>query len=213
MAIPAGATSRDRAAAAGTARANWRDALPRLETRSAVLREVALRDAVPLAASLSKSEVQEYLPVGPTSPAEFARFIRWVRRERRAGRYLCFAVVPHHGDSAAGLFQVWPIEPGFGTAEIGFALDSVLWGTSTFADCARAVLEFGFETLGIRRLEMRSAVANARGAAALRKLGAVAEGTLRQCFPCPGGTLDHTIWSILRADWELRRERPAGIHS
>ena len=46
---------------------------------------------------------------------------------------------------------------------------------------------------------------NARGAAALIKLGAVPEGTLRRCFRCPGGLLDHTMSSILAEDWRERR--------
>ena len=69
------------------------------------------------------AEVLRYLPPGPTTAEQFVRFIKWVRRERRAGRYLCFAVVPRGHRTAAGLFQLWPIEPGFGTAEMGFALD------------------------------------------------------------------------------------------
>lgn len=162
-------------------------------------------DARPLAAALGHPEVQKYLPVGPTTVEHFARFIRWVRRERRAGRYLCFAVVPRGWATAAGLFQLWPIEPGFGTAEMGFALDQALWGTGAFIDCATVVADFAFDTLGVRRLECRSAVPNARGTAALLKLGAAQEGMLRKCFPCPAGLLDHTMWSILADEWRERR--------
>ncbi|SRR6266545_115528 len=187
--------------------ASWRAALPVLETRRAILREVRPRDAAHLAASLGGPKVLDYLPLGPSTEEHFARFIRWVRRERRAGRYLCFAVVPRERRTAAGLFQLWSIEPGFGTAEIGFALDATLWGSGTFQPCATAAIDFAMDTLGVRRLECRSAVGNGRGAAALRKLGAVAEGTLRQCFPCPLGLLDHTIWSILSHEWRASRER------
>jgi ribosomal-protein-alanine N-acetyltransferase len=182
----------------------WRGAPPILSTQTATLREVIPGDARSLAATLGKSEVLQYLPVGPKSVEQFARFITWVRRERRAGRYLCFAVVPRGQQHAAGLFQLWPIEPGFGTAEIGFALDPSLWGTGTFIDCATAVVDFAFQTLATRRLECRVAVTNARGSSALVKLGGVQEGTLRNCFPCPAGVLDHTMWSILADEWRQR---------
>ena len=183
----------------------WRAALPILRTRTALLREVISADAPSLAAALANPEVSQYLPVGPTSVEQFARFIRWVRRERQAGRYLCYAVVPRGQEMAAGLFQLWPIEPGFGTAEIGFALDPSLWGTGTFINGATAVVDFAFKTLGVRRLECRSAVTNARGCSALLKLGAIQEGTLRRCFPCPAGLLDHTMWSILADEWRERQ--------
>lgn len=176
-------------------------ALPTIETPKATLREVVGRDANALASALGKAEVMEHLPVGPTTPEQFARFIRWVRRERRAGRYLCFAVVPCATRTTAGVFQLWPIEPGFGTAEIGFALDPSLWGTGTFHTCAVAIIDFAFHALGVHRIECRSAVTNGRGAGALRKLGAVYEGTLRRCFACPSGLVDHAMWSILSDEW------------
>ena len=188
-----------------SARPDWRQALPTLNARTAILREVTGRDAPSLSLALGNADVLRYLPVGPSAPEQFARFVRWVRRERRAGRYLCFGVVPHGLGGARGLFQLWPIEPGFGTAEMGFALDPALWGTGTFLDCANAVVEFAFGPLGVRRLEFRSAAGNGRGMGALRKLGAVQEGTLRSCFPCTSGILDHTMWSILAHEWHDRR--------
>ena len=84
--------------------------------------------------------------------------------------------------TAIGLFQVRQLEPDFATAEWGFALGSAFWGTGMFMDGARMVVDFAFETLGVRRLEARAAVANGRGNGALRKLGAVQEGVLRRSF-------------------------------
>jgi RimJ/RimL family protein N-acetyltransferase len=191
--------------AGGRPSAVWRSALPTISTRGAVLREVEERDAHSLTDVLANPAVRRYLPVGPTTGAEITQFIRWVRRARRRGRYICFGVVPHAHGSAAGLFQLWPIEPDFRTAEMGFALDESLWGTGIFVDCAGAVIDFAIETLHIHRIEFRSAVENTRGRAALLKLGAVQEGTLRKCFSCPAGVLDHTMWSILADDWRQWR--------
>jgi ribosomal-protein-alanine N-acetyltransferase len=188
----------------GSSDGAWPARLPVLRGRRAILREVLSGDAAALAGALGTSEVLRYLPPGPTNPEQFARFIRWVRRERRAGRYLSYAVVPRDRGTAAGLFQMWPIEPGFGTAEMGFALDPAFWGSGLFTDSAALAVRFAFETLGVRRLEFRSAVGNGRGNGALAKLGAVPEGTLRQCFPCTSGVLDHTMWSLLASEWRGR---------
>ena len=193
----------------GRSRASWRAELPILATERAVLREVEPGDAQPLAEALATPEVQEFLPVGPADAAAFAQFIDWVRGERLAGRYVCFAVVPRASNVASGLLQLWPIEPGFGTAELGFAMGRSLWGTGLFHECATRILDFSIDVLGVRRIECRSATVNHRGAASLRKLGAVEEGTLRACFLCPGGYLDHTMWSILADDWCRREKRGA----
>ena len=68
-------------------------------------------------------------------------------------------------------------------------------------DSARLVLDFSFRHLGVHRLEARAAVQNGRGNGALRKLGAVPEGTLRQSLPRNGAFLDQILWSILSDDW------------
>ena len=207
MATVTGTTVARLAAERLSTRDAWRSALPVLRTQTAVLREVTGSDARSLSLAISTPEVRQYLPVGPKTEEQFARFIRWARHERRGGRFICFAVAPQSHGGAAGLFQLWPVEPGFGTAEMGFALDESFWGTGIFIDCATAIIDFAVETLGLRRLEFRSAVTNARGRAALLKLGAVPEGTLRRCFPCPAGLVDHTMWSILIDDWQGRRSR------
>jgi RimJ/RimL family protein N-acetyltransferase len=51
-----------------------------------------------------------------------------------------------------------------------------------FETCAKLVLDFTFNTIGVRRLEARAAVQNGRGHSALMKVGAVQEGVLRQSF-------------------------------
>jgi ribosomal-protein-alanine N-acetyltransferase len=104
-------------------------------------------------------------------------------------------------DTAVGLFQIRELEPGFTTAEWGFAIGSPFWGTGVFMEGARLTVEFAFETVGVHRLEARAAVANGRGNGALAKIGAVKEAVLRQSFLRNGEYLDQALWSIVREDW------------
>jgi RimJ/RimL family protein N-acetyltransferase len=150
---------------------------------------------------LTPEEVSRFISPPPLTVEGFERFITWARAERAAGRYTCFAVVPHGVTAAIGLFQVRQLEPGFATAEWGFAIGSQYWGSGTFMDGARMVVDFAVETLGVRRLEARAAVANGRGNGALRKLGAVQEGVLRRSFLKNGQHLDQMLWSILSEEW------------
>ena len=67
------------------------------------------------------------------------------------------------------------------------------------------VLEFAFDTLGVRRLEARAAVQNGRGNGALIKVGAVQEAVLRQSFVKNGRTYDQVLFAILESDWRAGR--------
>lgn len=180
---------------------DWRAGLPVMHGATATLRELRMSDAPSLLAMLATEEVARFISPPPTTVEGFERFIVWAQAQRMAGNYACFAVVPAGYDTAVGLFQVRQLEPGFATAEWGFAIGSGFWGSGIFLECARQVVNFALDELGAHRLEARSCVRNGRGNGALRKVGAVQEGVLRRSFLKNGEHLDQVLWSILREDW------------
>ena len=190
---------------ATTTTSDWKKSLPVLTGSMVTLRELRFSDAPSLLSMLSTEEVSRFISPPPTTVEGFERFIAWTHRERVAGNYICFAIVPHGMDTAIGIFQVRQLEPGFATAEWGFAIGSAFWGTGVFLDGARMVVDFAFDTVGTHRLEARAAVLNGRGNGALRKIGAVQEGILRKSFLRDGEYLDQTLWTILDEDWRAAR--------
>ena len=183
-------------------RADWWNEVPALASHEVTLRPLQPADASALMMMLGSPAVEEYLSPGPATLDEARGFIDWTYRARQAGRYICFGIVPNGLTEVVGVFQIWPLEPSFRTAEWGFALAQPYWGTGLFVESARLVADFAFETLGTARIEARSAAENGRGNAALRKLGAEPEGLLRRCFECTGGVVrDHNLWSLLDDDW------------
>jgi ribosomal-protein-alanine N-acetyltransferase len=197
--------TRGRVAAVGTAKEDWQRALPVLAAGQVVLRQLRPSDAASLFALLTAEEVSRFISPPPSSIEGFERFIAWTERQRLAGAYVCFAVTVRGMDTAVGIFQIRELEPGFGTAEWGFAIGSVYWGTGLFASGAELMLEFAFEQVGVHRLEARAAVLNGRGNGALRKAGAVQEGILRRSFLKNGEYLDQTLWTILDEDWRAKK--------
>ena len=184
-----------------TVTTDWRTGLPELTGNLVSLRELRASDAPALFAALTSEQVSRFISPPPATVEGFERFIGWAIRQRQAGQYVCFAVVPHGSDIAIGIFQVRSLEPAFGTAEWGFALASEFWGTGIFVDGAKLIVDFAFEVLGVHRLEARAALKNGRGNGALRKLGAVQEGVLRQSFHRNGEYLDQALWTILQEEW------------
>lgn len=197
-----------------TVSTDWKKALPVLAGTNFTLRELRIEDAPSLLTMLTTEEVARFISPPPTTVEGFERFIAWTHRERMAGNYACFAIVPRGMTTAIGIFQVRSLEPGFGTAEWGFAMGSQFWGSGVFVEGARLVLDFAFDVIGAQRLEARAAVANGRGNGALRKIGAVQEGLLRRSFLRNGQHHDQVLWGILADDWRLQRiaQQPAAAH-
>jgi len=201
-------------ATVATATTNWKQALPVMAGSNFTLRELRKEDAASLLAMLTTEEVSRFISPPPTTVDGFERFIAWTQRERMVGDYACFAIVPQGMTTAIGIFQVRSLEPGFRTAEWGFAMGVEFWGSGIFAEGARLILNFAFDVIGTYRMEARAATANGRGNGALRKIGAVQEGVLRRSFLRNGQYYDQVLWGILADDWRLQRiiQAPAAAH-
>lgn len=184
---------------------DWRKRLPVLHAAGATLRELRPSDAASLMELLTTADVTRFISPPPQTVEGFERFIAWTLHEQSCGRYICYGIVPHGCQNAVGIIQVRQLEPGFGTAEWGFAIGRAFWGTGLFHTTAHAVMQFVFEDVGVHRLEARAAVANGRGNAVLRKLGAVSEGLLRKSFLRNGEYLDQVLWAIVADDWAAGR--------
>jgi len=188
-------------AQAGTIPFDWHFGLPTLAGEKVTLREVRESDAPALLAMLTTDEVAEFVSPLPRTVDGFVGFIAEAHHDRTRGNSFCYGVVPHGYEDAMGLFQVRQLEPGFGSAEWGFAIGSPFWGSGVFLDGARTVIDFSFGVVGVHRLEARSIASNGRGNAALRKVGATQEGILRRSFQRNGLFFDQILWSILKEDW------------
>ena len=184
-----------------TVAGDWRKRLPVLHSAGVSLRELRRSDALSLKALLTTADVTRFISPPPTTVEGFERFIAWTQHEQRCGRYICFGIVPDGCEDAIGIIQVRQLEAGFTTAEWGFAIGRQYWGTGLFPAAAVSVMHFVFEHIGVHRLEARAAVANGRGNAALRKLGATSEGLLRKSFLRNGQYFDQVLWAIVADDW------------
>ena len=176
--------------------ADWRDGLPVLRAGQVTLRELAVPDAQALWAFINSAEVTRFLSPPPSTVVGFERFIDWTQRQRATGQQASFSVFVDGFDTPIGLFQLRQLEPGFRTAEWGFAIGSAFWGTGVFRTGAELMMHLAFDVIGVHRLEARACVQNRRGNAALRKIGAVQEGVLRRSFLQNGEYLDQALWTI-----------------
>ena len=197
------------ATAIEVATGDWRSGLPVLTGGEVVLRDLRASDAPALFALLTTEEVARFISTPPTSVEGFERFVAWAARQRVAGTYACFAITMKGYDTAIGIIQVRQLEPGFVSAEWGFAIGSAFWGTGVFQAAAELVLGFAFDTLHVHRLEARACLANGRGIGALRKLGACHEAVLRKAFARGVDYLDQGLFTIIQDEWRTAQQHRA----
>jgi RimJ/RimL family protein N-acetyltransferase len=126
-------------------------------------------------------------------------FTAEAEREWEEGTAFHFTITEEgHLAGALGLEVRAPINR---IGEIGYWIRSDRAGRGLATEAGEAVVAFGFEMVGLYRIELRAGVANAASQRVAEKLGFRREGTLRK--GCPGGKepYDCHLYGLLREDF------------
>jgi ribosomal-protein-alanine N-acetyltransferase len=89
-------------------------------------------------------------------------------------------------------------EPEAAAAEIGFGIVQAMWGQGYMTEACRAVLDYGFADMGLRRIEARCQITNAASARVLEKIGMRREGTVRGRVHSKAPEEDFWLYAIER---------------
>jgi RimJ/RimL family protein N-acetyltransferase len=180
---------------------NWRSQLPTLAARLVTLREPTSSDLRPLMDLLLLADASRFGIDEPVSEVSVQQLLNRISRDREAGVAFTFLVTISSSRAIIGLVQARQIDLSWESAEWECTLAPSWRGTGAFLETARLVGSFAFGTVGVHRLESRVLLQNGRANGALRKLGAVQEGVLRESVRRGAEYLDQVLWSVLKEDW------------
>ena len=95
------------------------------------------------------------------------------------------------------------------TVELGYTwLAPQYHGAGLNPEVKLLQLAYAFEDLKLNRVAFKTHHENVQSQAAMRKMGAIEEGTFRNHYVMPDGTQRHSVWfSIIREDWPQVRSR------
>ena len=150
---------------------------PTLTTPRLTLRELTLNDAPAVLAHFADPDVTRHLDIDAcrslAEAEEIVRFhvedtgCRWGLFERATG-----ALIGTCG------YHCWAPGPP-GQAEIGYDLARAHWGKGLMTEALTAAISFGFEAMGLARIEATSEPPNARSLRLLARLGFRRDDALR----------------------------------
>lgn len=95
----------------------------------------------------------------------------------------------------------WNFGPGMKCAELGYELHPSSWHQGIMSEAAKEVVRFGFEDLGLHRIEADPLSINGPSQNVLVKLGFKLEGTLRERQLFHGRYLDQLYFGMLKEEW------------
>jgi RimJ/RimL family protein N-acetyltransferase len=148
---------------------------------------------------------------------ELRRWIEAALQAEAAGKVMPWVTVLQAEDRVIGGTRFSDYDGQHRTVELGNTwLTPEFHGAGLNAEAKLLQLQYGFEEMNLNRVALKTHHENFQSQAAMRKIGAVEEGTFRNHFVMPDGTARHSVWfSIIREDWprvkSLLEERVARL--
>lgn len=148
-------------------------------------------------------ELWRWIPTPVRTPDDMAAYIAFALGEQARGAALPFAVVEKSSGRIIGSTRYGAIEPTHHRVEIGWTWLARPWQrTATNTEAKYLLLRHAFETLGCIRVELKTDALNLRSRAAIRRIGAREEGTLRSHMITASGRIRDTVYhGIVATEW------------
>jgi ribosomal-protein-alanine N-acetyltransferase len=183
----------------------------RLVTPRLVLREFTDDDFAAVHAYGSDPQVTRWTVFGPNTEADTRGFLQQAQasRSERSRRTFDLAITLRNGGEViggCGLHRTDVADEAF----IGYVLRRDCWGLGHATETARALLGFGFETLGLHRIFAECHPANQASARVLEKLGLRREGYFREAKRVKGQWWDVLHYAMLAPEWRASRAAKPG---
>jgi len=155
-------------------------------------------------------ELWRFNPRPPlTSREDMAFYVEQALVQQASGCALPFATIEARSGQVVGSTRFHTLEPEQPRIEIGYTWVAPAWQrTGINVEAKYLMLRHAFEVMGCIRVELKTDALNARSRAAILRIGATEEGTLRHHMVTASGRLrDSVYFGIVATEWPLVRAR------
>ena len=177
---------------------------PVLENERVLLRPIQENDFENLLPfSLQEPEIWKYGLVSAAGEENLRNYLANAVKNLNDKKEYPFIVFDKKENKYAGSTRFYDIQQPWLTTQLGYTwYGSAFQRTGLNRHCKLLLLTYVFEEWGMERLEFRADANNTRSVAAMKAIGCVEEGILRNHMPTASGSRrDSIIMSILKTEW------------
>ena len=134
---------------------------------------------------------------------ELRAYVERALAAQQSGSALPFATIARSIGKPVGSTRFANVDLGNGRLEIGWTWLGREWQrTALNTEAKYLMMKHAFETLGVRRVEFKTDARNERSRAAIHRIGAKEEGTLRKHLVTASGRVRDTVYySVIDDEW------------
>jgi ribosomal-protein-alanine N-acetyltransferase len=172
-----------------------------ITTGRLLIRDFVPEDWVDVHSYASEPEVTKYMIWGPNTEKETKDFIQLTIAMQQQQPRIDFelAVVLKETNTLIGGSGIHVAGPKIG--EIGYCFNPLYWQKGYASEAAAALIQYGFQTLGLHRIYATCRPENIGSAKVMEKVGMQREGRLREHMWHGDKWCDSFLYSIL--DYEV----------
>ncbi len=181
--------------------------LPELTTQRLTLRRLMVLDTEDMYEYAGRPDVTKYLTWLPHPDRDYTReYLQYLGNRYAAGMFYDWAVVYEPDCKMVGTCGFTSFNCSSDSAEVGYVLNPAYWGKGIATEALLRVLQFGFEELGLHRIEAKFIEGNDRSRHVMEKVGMTFEGVMREGMLIKGAYRNIGICSILASEWQSRMQ-------
>lgn len=153
--------------------------------------------------SENEPEIWEYNSGGANGKENLKKYILNATKQRENEKEYAFIVFDKISGNFVGSTRFYSIFLDNKTIEIGYTWYGKKYqGSGINKNCKRLMLEFAFEKLEMERVAFAANSKNEKSLNAMKSIGCVVEGVLRNCSTdAKGERIEATRLSILKTEW------------
>lgn len=176
-----------------------------LQTDRLILRKINLDDIQDIFEYAKDEEVVKWVtwPVHK-SIEDTKKYINFILDGYEKNKHLAFVAERKEDKKVIGTVGFAEFFVDHDKAEIGYTFGAKYWGKGYATEAAKKIIEFGFNELGLNRIQAYVFAQNEASKKVLKKSGMQFEGAPRQAFKKDGKYLDLELYAILKSNFEKK---------
>ena len=161
--------------------------IPELQTDRLTLRRMKVGDSFDVFEYASREDVTEFLLWKPHPDIAYTReYLQFVATHYEIGDFFDWAVVLREEDKMIGTCGFTKFDYTHNLGEIGYVINPEYRGRGIAVEAVREVMRFGFEELGLNRIEAKFMEHNTASLRVMEKAGMTFEGFHRKAMKIKG---------------------------
>ena len=172
--------------------------MPKLETDRLILRPMRVSDAPDMFEYARDPEVTRYLLWRPHESISHTRsYLEYLAGRYRIGMHYEWAVILKAEGRMIGTCGFASVDCPNNKAEIGYVLNPRYRGQGLMPEAVLRVMRFGFDMMGLHRIEARYMIGNEASRRVMDKVGMTFEGVQRDAMLVKGAYRDIATCAML----------------